>query len=228
MASVPLVFNLPAEEGLTALKIFEAPVAEGPWTLIETVTEIGVYPDYIHEYETSNATSAVDWFAISVVDQAGVESDLSVPMLGGTQTLVHDISSRVMQRGISLSESVVIQEAEAVIEMYFNTDPYLVNPLQVKYNTKAGLTYLVMGRAALFELASSGGTTSGWTAGLVSMKSGDASASKVSLDWLMREAQNLLGIAQSRIAQMIVPEIAGGLSFVTNYDVSRLQVTTIE
>jgi hypothetical protein len=233
MASVPLVFNLPAEEGLTALKIYESTSADGPWTLIETVTAIGTYPDYIHEYSTDNATSAENWFSISTVDQAAVESDLSVPMKGGTQTVVNMVTERVMQRGTMLDESVVIQEAEAVIEQYFGQDPYTVDPAKVSYSVLTGLTYLTLARTFVVEqvqATSGGGAADSWTAGLVSMKSGTnaTQSSQVSFDWLMKQAASLLGIGTSRVAQMAIPENAyscAGLSKLINYDISRLEIT---
>jgi hypothetical protein len=232
MAAVPLVFNLPGEEGLTSMNIYEATSADGPWTLIETVTEIGMYPDYIHEYITNNAQSAVHWFSISVVDEALVESELSVPMQGGTTTLVSEITQRVMQRGVSLSESVVIQEAEAVISHYYGKDPYTVDPATVSYNVKAALTYLTLARSLLVVQAAGSGATSGWTAGLVSMKSAtETTQSTKSVEWLMSEAQKLLGLGFSRVAQIVSPDYVPGVcglpSKVIEYNISRLQVTSI-
>lgn len=225
MASVPLVFNLPAEEGLTALNIYEAISADGPWTLIETVTEIGTYPDYIHDYETDNATSEDNWFAISTVDQADVESDLSVPMKGGTQTVVNMVTERVMQRGVTWDESIVIQEAEAVIERWFGIDPYTV-PLPVSYTVLSGLTYLVMARLIVQSFVS-GGSSESYTAGLVSQKTGTSQTDQMKfVDDLIRLAAQMLGVPEIVLLQMADFDPTGlGTKSTVSFDQTRLALT---
>jgi hypothetical protein len=237
MASVTLQFQLPADPDIASLRIYESPTPDGTFTLIEEVDEIGTYPNYITDYVTQNATNEDNWFAISWVDSGGSESDLSTPVQGGTDSVVHQIVERVYQRAPSLSKNIVIQEAEAVVEQYFGMNPYTV-PLPVSYRVLTGLTYITMARASLSQQAhtsiSSSSFADSWTAGLVSMKaeSGSGSQSEIqqaSFDWLISEANKMLGLGMGVIAQMATPEIAGGMTVIEPVvDQSRLIVATIE
>lgn len=225
--SVALEFALPGQPDIQSISIYESDVPEGPFALIETISDVGTYPGYINNYTTEMATSVDYWFAISWMDEKGAVSELSQPVKGNTQSIVSIITERVMQRGITAIESVVIQEAEAVAEAYFGMNPYEV-PLPVSYSVLSGLTYMTMARSLVSQIvSSSSGSVQSWTAGLVSMKSGDNTTIQQEFDWLVGLASNLLGINVSRIAQMICPEIAGGLAHITNLDISRLQVTEI-
>jgi hypothetical protein len=92
-----------------------------------------------------------------------------------------------MQRGATAIESVVVQEAEAAAELYFGKNPYEVE-LPVSYAVLSGLTYLTLARSMIAEVAL-GGESSGWTAGLVSMKTDSGSNQKI-LEWLLDQANN--------------------------------------
>ena len=228
--SVYLRFTPPDRQSLTKLLIYEAASADGPWgTPIEVVTEIGSYPDYISEYTTNDAVSRINWFAIQWEDAGGARTELSNPIQGGSSTFVGEIVSLVGERDHSLDEQVVRQEAEVAIEDYFGIDPYTVNAVNVNYRTKVGLAKLVQARSMLNNLilAASVGSSSGWTAGLVSMKSGTSEGSKASealIRWLLSEAAGALRLNFSRIARMATPVIAGGMSEIVTADISRLMI----
>lgn len=230
MASVALEFALPPQPDLVKVYVLESSAAEGPFTVIDTISEVGTYPDYIDNYTTDQAADENNWFSIMWEDAKGAQGDLSQPMQGNTTTLVGLIADRVQQRGATASNEVIIQEAEAVIEQYFGKNPYEV-PLPVSFQVLSGLTYVTMARSMISEIAASTtmSDTAGWTAGLVSMKSGasGSTSTQQQFDWLLSMASRLLGIGVSRIAQMATPEIAGGQSKIIEYNISRLLVTEI-
>jgi hypothetical protein len=226
MASVRLEFELPLDESLTRIRIWEGPTTDGPWTNIEDVTEIGTFPDFIHSFETTNATSVTDWFAISTVDANGVESALSTPLPGGRNTVVNEVTERVLQRGVSASESVVIQETEAVAERFFKVDPYTVDLTTVTYATLTGLSYMVLARLVMLSIAEGGGGES-YTAGLVSQKSSmNAKDVDSVLKTLIAEASTYLNIPSLIVMELadIDPTGLGSISTISQ-DQSRLALT---
>ena len=216
--SVKLRFTAPDTEDLKYLKIYEEASPTGVWdTVIETVDLDALdaaYPEYISEYETNMALSATDWFAIQWIGRKGAVGGLSNPMQGGTSSLVGEIVELVGQRDSNLDAQVVRQETEFAIETYFGQDPYTATT--DSYRIRVGLARLVQARTMLSDLAKGGGSNSGWTAGLVSMKSGTTGNEKL-VRWLLEQAAIGLGMNYARIAQMATMVIAGGMSA---YDVS--------
>lgn len=220
MASVALRFSSPGSEDLVQLHIFESVIAEGPFLLIETVTDIGSFPDYIDHYTTEAANSTQNWFAIQWEDARGAKTDISAAIQGNAETLVAQIVYRVRLLDPMLKESLVIQNVEDVVGEYYNVDdPMSVSPLRAKYKIKAGLTLMAMARYRLQTLSNS---TTGWTAGLVSMKASDSTQTITAVKEMMKQADRLLGIGYARIAQMVIPDVNSGLSCVTHSDISRL------
>lgn len=226
MASVTLEFALPSIPDIASLRVYECPTQDGIFTLIDETTAVGTYPDYINSFTTDQATSETDWFAISYVDSLDAESDLSQPWKGGTQSVVSQVVSRVIQRGATQEESIIIQETEAAVEEYFHQDPYTV-PLPVLYRELAGLTYVVLARLLLFESTISTSASQSWTAGLVSMKTADATETQKSIENLLKMAAMELNVNQSRIAQIVDVPIAGGLGGEAQVDITRLQLTEV-
>lgn len=206
MYSVPFKFTPPDAEDLTKLHIYEAATRGGPFTtLIETVEPVGVYPAYIDNYTTDQATSPVDWFAIQWEDSKGAKSAMSPSIQGGTETLVSEVIDRVMQRDPFVSRAVVAQEVEASVEMFFGKDPYTATDADIpagrKYRTINGLTYLSLARVYLAGSTSSSEVTSA-TLGLVSFKSSTGQERKVDVQSLLDLAGIELGIGQSRVLQI--------------------------
>jgi hypothetical protein len=201
-------------EDLTKLKIYEAAASDGPWGApIEEVTDVGSYPDYIDHYTTALALSKVNWFTIIWEDSKGAETDRSNPIQGGADDLVSEIMDLVEERDHTLDTQVVRQETEFLLEQYYHIDPYTAT--EDSYMRKIGLARLVQARVMLNRIASSS-SSSGWTAGLVSMKSG-GSADKATVIWLLEEAAKGLGWNYARVAQMATMVIAGGMSSYENY-----------
>jgi hypothetical protein len=227
-ASVFLNFTPPDREDLTKLHIFESPNATGPWTNIETVTAVGTYPNYISSYTTNLAASALSWFSIQWEDSKGAKTDQSNSIRGGTETLVGEIVDRVLVRDGTLDEQVVLAETEAIIERYFGTDPYTIDPSTVGYATKNSLAKIVQAKSMYSTLITSATTGDSWTAGLVSMKSSSGSSSGTNalavIDALMKEAARELGLGVSIVAQMANLQIAGGFSQIVSADISRLMI----
>lgn len=227
-ASVFLNFTPPDREDLVKLYIYESDDSDGPWTLIETVVPpaLGTYPDYISHYTTNLAGSNLHWFSIQWEDSKGAKTQQSNAIQGGTSTLVGEIVDRVMARDNSLDEQVVLAEAEALIERYFGTDPYTVDPSTVGYATKNSLAKMVQAKSMYSFLVTSTGSSSSWAAGLVSMKSSttEVTTSLEIIKSLLAEAARELGLQVSVVAQMTGLEIAGGFSQIVSADISRLLI----
>lgn len=224
MASAPLSFLPPTDEDIVALRIHEAPTVDGPFVQIERTTAVGTYPNYIDHYTTALAASASNWFSIQWEDSKGALSDLSVAVKGGTETLVHRVTSRVLLRDGTLNEVVVSQEAEAVIQDYFGLDPYSIDPTTVSYSILSGLVMLTMARSYLMVLYASGSGMK-FTAGLISLDT--TSAAKRSLDDIQKyinAANTALGRTYSAVLLMKEIEVGGGLKQLVDVDVSRLIV----
>jgi len=210
--SVHLTFTAPDVENLTTLKIYEAASPTGTFSPIETVSPMGVYPDYIDEYTTDKALNTGDWFAIEFIDSKGATTGLSVAVKGDQQLAISEIIQRVTERDASLNERVVQQEAESAIYYATATDPY--DPtLSFNYLQKRGITNLTLAFCYLSEMAQSVGAS--WTAGIVSMKFSDAAikARADSINRLIAQANRDLGTSFSMVAYLEDLPIAGGSQF---------------
>jgi len=220
MASVHLNWVQPQLPDLVKLHIYESSTKDGIYTPFEEVTAIGTYPDYISEYTTDDAASVTGWFAIQWEDSKGAKTDISAPRQGGADMLPAVILSRVLLRDSAIKEGVALQEAEAIIQWYFQgVDPYSIIPSTVSYTKLSGLTLLTMARSYLAQSLAQSDTES-FTAGLVSMKSGTQRDLKNLVD-LIGQANIMLGLNIGVVAQMEAIEIAGGASLVAA-DLSRL------
>lgn len=224
MATVTLDFLPPTDPDVTLLHVGESATGDGPFTELAT-HPAGVYPDYITKVTITDATSASHWFRIAWENSSGGITPWSDPLPGDTTTYLSRLVDRVMLRMPDANENIVAQEAEAVIEQTLNVDPFLSADASVKSNTWSGMTLLVMARVQLSTYASASSSAQSFTAGLVSMKSNTATALDLkAIHNLMLEAARLLGFSTARVVQMIVPEIAGGLSEIVMADISRLQI----
>jgi hypothetical protein len=202
MASIPLRFVPPDIDNLTTLKVWEGSVADGAFVLIDTVTDIGEYPNYITEWTTQNANLVTDWFAISWVDDGDAESPLSAPIQGGTTTLVAKLIQRVRERNRNVDINVVQQEAEAVLQTYFGdtADPYDVT-LTANYKILNGLTYMTLARTLMAELLSQTEVNQA-TVGLVSFKSATGQNTLANIQELIDMAERDLGIGGSVVLDL--------------------------
>jgi hypothetical protein len=190
--------------------------------LIETVLDVGVNGDYITHYTTNAAVSLTDWFSIRWEDSKGAVTPMSQAMQGGTRSVLSDVVDRMLLRDPTLNPEIAYQEAEAVIEEVTGTTT--PNPLSLKKKTINGITLLALARSQLSSFASVSNADS-WVAGLVSMKSSSGSSLNIKgIQDLMLAAQRLLGLSGSRVAQIVVPEIAGGLAQIVTADISRLMI----
>jgi hypothetical protein len=211
MASVPLDFIPPDDPNITKLYIYEGASATAAFTLIDTVTAVGAYPNYISQYTTTLAVSPTDWFRIQWENASGARSAMSQPMQGGADLAIGKIIRRVLQRDSSLDENVVSQEAEGAIQMVFgdNTDPY--DPmLTMSYREINGLVYLVLARSLIvrsIQQSASIGNVDSATLGLVSFKSGSTTSSSSSVK---SDVQDLIDLANG--------ELGLGTSFVMLLD----------
>lgn len=222
MASVRLNFVQPEQEGLTRLLIFESTTQTGTYSLIETVEDIGEYPNYISIYTTDLANNSNDWFAIQWEDDKGAKSPLSNPIQGNTTTAPGVLTSRVILRDPALDEAIALQEAEVTLSSYFETnDIYALDPNEVTYAEWGGLTYLTLARSYITELLV-GSTNTGYTAGIVAQQQGSATKSVADIQSLIAEANRLLGRNYSLVMQL-APWSVDSLS-ATDLDISRLLV----
>lgn len=204
MPSVHLSFVPPDMTNLTTLFVLEAPAESGPYAVIETVNEIGAYPNYITSHSCTTALDVNDWFMIQWVDHEGVLSDFSTPLKGNTESLVGDIVQRVLQRDRELSINVVQQEAEAAIQNYLGetTDPY--DPTlsaDLSYVKLNGLVYLTMARSYM-SLAPTQTSVQSAQIGMVSFRTEAGSQKNVDVDALLELASAELGMGMSRVLQM--------------------------
>jgi hypothetical protein len=232
MASVNIDLIPPSQAGLTKLLIYEAAEQGGPDTLIETVTEVGAYPNYITRYTTSVATSGVSWFSVDWEDAKGARIGRSARLQGGTFTLIGKIINRVIQRDLLVSEAVVAQEAEAVIQDYFATDNAYDTALTASGRILSGLTYLVLARTYIGQIITSAQSGGSYTAGLVSQKEASTAETRSRIDLLrdlVSEANRLLGLNTTVV--MLIEDIDPlGLDIVSgvNWDHTRLVMTEYE
>lgn len=209
--SVHLDFIPPNDvPNVTKLLIWEATSKDGPWDLIETVTEVGPSGNYLSEYTTDKALHSNDWFSIEWQDSKGASLGQSQGVQGGAESLVSEIVDRVLLRDPSVNEQVAGQEAEAVVEQYFGTtDSLSIMASDATANELSGLTLLTLVRSKLVSITST--TSAGYTAGLVSQQGGSTTSSSIDdLKKLIQAANSLLGTSYSVILQMADNEIAGG------------------
>jgi hypothetical protein len=224
MASVALEFALPPQPDLVKVYILESSTPTGPFNVIDIITEIGSYPDYIDNYTTNQALYETDWFAIMWEDAKGAQGDLSQAMQGNTQTVVGQVADRVQQRGVTATNEVVIQESEAVCERWFGVDPYTV-PMPVSYGVLSGLTYLVMARLIVQSIVS--GSSESYTAGLVSQKTGTGKTDQMEfVDDLLKLAAQMLGVPEIVVLQMADFDPTGlGTISTVSFDQTRQAIT---
>lgn len=204
--SVHLDFVPPDIEGMDHILIFESASSLGPWTEIDSVIDVGIYPNYISSYSTSEATLDNGWYAIEWYDYANTPGGLSNPIRFGTETIIGDLIKRVMRRDPELDEIVVAQEAESVMEWWFNKDPNLVTreddfPATRFYQTMNGLMYLVMSRVMLAKMLQSSDIQQA-AIGLVTFKADAGSVRKQDIDELVALANKELRIRTSAILQL--------------------------
>lgn len=202
--SVRLDFTPPSLQDIASLRVEESPAQGGPFVEIDSTTAVGSYPSYISYFTTQVATDVNYWFRIRWQTTQGVFTPYSEALQGGTKTLVQEIVDRVMLRNPSLNETIVTQEAQAVIADYFNTDePNSIpadgaTPVEIR-----GMTNMTLARSLIATSLASGGTASGFTAGLVSIKSGTSSADPTkAIEALIKAAQEDLGGGTSLILLM--------------------------
>lgn len=225
MATVILDFVPPTDPDIITLHVAEGDTGEGPF--VERAPHpAGTYPSYITKITITDATDAENWFRIRWENASGGFTPWSDPVPGGTTTYLGKLIERVMLRFPDSNENIVAQEAEQVLQDYLHVNPYLSASPLVKYRIWNGMALLVGARVQLVEfISNSAGQTSGWTSGLVSMKSGTSSSSSIEgIDRLLKEAMRLLGLGAGIVAQMVVPEIAGGFSTIVTADISRLLI----
>lgn len=225
MASVPLSFAPPTEEGIVALRIYESDNADTGFTQIDRVL-VGTYPDYITHYTTQLASRADDWFAIAWENVDGVVSPLSAPIKGGTTTLIGEIVDRVLLRAPDADENIVLQEAEATVAFVYKVDdPYSIDYTTVNKLWLTELTNLSLVATRYMTVVMTAAEGQDYTAGLVSQSSTRADVSTVlkGLESLESRALKRLGIGGSLIAS-IMPEddVFEFTKLKTTFDSSRI------
>lgn len=205
MASVPLSFVPPTEEGIVALRIFESDNPDTGFTQIDRVLA-GTYPDYITRYTTPHATRVDDWFAIAWENAEGVISPLSGSIKGGTTTLVGELVDRVMLRIPNEDENIVLQEAEATVSFVYKVD----DPYTVDYNTVnrlwlTELTNLTLVASQYVSVITKSSAGEEYTAGMVSQGTPSGVIGNVleGLEKLEKRALKRLGIGGSLIATIV-------------------------
>jgi hypothetical protein len=213
MASVRLDFTPPTLQDIQSLRVEEAPDKTGPFQEIDFTTVVGTYPNYISYYTTQDASSENYWFRIRWQTTQGVYTPYSEALQGGTKTLVQEIVDRTMLRNRSLNEVIVTQEAQAVIASYFNTDDPNSIPADGATQVEIrGMTNMTLARSLIATSLASGGTASGFTAGLVSIKSGTTGADPTkAIEALIKAAQEDLGGGTSLV--LLMAEIESGRAY---------------
>lgn len=214
---VPLNLVVPDEPDFVALHIYEALDEVTPLDEIEIVAVD--YPNYPTLYTTAFATAENYWFAVRWKDDKGAFTDYSLRVQGGTFSVLADIVDRIQRRDGTVDEEVAFQEAEAVLEeIYGTTAP---DPATVTKRKMSGMVALTMARIYYFRLLTTSSSVTQFTAGLVSVKTGDVEKTRSNIKELMVYAESKLGLSASRIAYAAMPEIAGGAAVVAA-DLSRL------
>lgn len=201
---VRLDFVPPSQPDLVSLHVEEGPSSTGPFVSVEVVTDIGTYPDYI-SYVTVNATNPNDWFRIFWRNNEGADTPYSNPIQGGTTTLVQQVVDRVMLRAPNSNEIIVTQTAEWAVSYVMGTDnPYDVT-LTATYAQLEGMTLLTLAGVSVTTLTTSSQSDS-YSAGLVSQKQSTGTSANMDLiDYLLKQANKLLGISLTYV--MLLEEI---------------------
>jgi hypothetical protein len=224
MASVRLNFVQPEQEGLIKLLIFESAAQMGTYSLIETVTDIGDFPNYISFYTTDLASNVNDWFAIQWEDEKGAKSPLSNPIQGNTSTVPGELTGRVILRDPAIDEAIALQESEVALSDYFQTNEvYALDPDTISYAIWGGLTYLVLARVYITDLLV-GGSVEGYTAGIVAQQQGGAAKSLGNIKDLIALANELLGRNYSVVMQIQEFDPVTGFGLPVEIDQTRLLV----
>jgi hypothetical protein len=209
---VRLDFTPPGIQSVIKLHVEEAPAKTGPFSEIDSTTSVGLYPTYISWYTTQLATDLNYWFRIRWETSDGVFTPYSEALQGGTKTLVQEIVDRVLLRNPSLNENIVTQEAQAVVSEVMGTqDPNSVQVEEATYVQLRGMTNMTLARSLIATyLATGGGTNSGFTAGLVSIKSGTSGADPTkAIEALLKSANNDLGKSYSLVLLMAAVDPGG-------------------
>lgn len=222
MASVRLDFVRPEIQGLVKLHIYEAAVKEGPFDSIEEVAAIGAYPNYISYYTTNLAASADDWFTIAWEDDKGALTPMSVPVQGGTTSVIAQLVNRMLLRDPSLNETIAAQEAEAAVSWYFNVaDPYTIDPATITARVMSGLTNLALARSYMTRAITSSQANK-WSAGIVSMDTSTGQqVTAQTVKQLLDLAAQDLGKSLSYVLLLKEISVAGGFKRVTGVDLTR-------
>ncbi len=107
MASVIIDLIPPNDmRDLIEVDVLESSLGQaGPYIVIDTITEIGVYPEYVDQVTTENATSDTNWFMVHWKDVNNVVSQESTPVQGGT--IVSEIMASLDDINAQLDGSVI-------------------------------------------------------------------------------------------------------------------------
>lgn len=225
VAKLILDFLPPTDPDIVKLHVYESLTQTGSYAEIEFTTSVGTYPNYISRYIVQNAGSVTHWFAIAWEDAAGIVSDLSEPIQGGTTTLVQILINRLMLRDSSLNENIVAQEAEASISEYFGVDdPLSVDPA-VSPRVLSGLTFMALARVYIARMVTASQANK-WAAGIVSMDtSSGTNISWDNIDRLIAMANKELGRNYSAILLLEEVKVAGGtMQQLKVHDASRMMI----
>lgn len=225
MASVALKFIAPDDPDITKLIIYESDTFDGLFSPIETITDIGEFPNYIREYTTNLAANDVDWFSIQWEDSKGARSDISIAVQGKTDTLVGEIVESMKLLDPNIGQNAAAMIARATAEKYFGKSTTAIDPETISSAQRYGLALFSLASYHMVAATLRSGSAQKWVAGLVSMDSGSSSSqSSVDPKALFSEAARWLGIGGARVAQMEEVVIAGGFSSIVSADISRLLV----
>jgi hypothetical protein len=205
---VRLDFTPPSQPDMASLHVEEGPTATGPFAEIEEITAIGTYPNYI-SFVTVDANNPNDWFRIRWENIDGALGPYSLPIQGGTTTLVQEIVNRVMLRAPGSNEIIVTQTAEWAVSYVMGTDNPYDPTLTATYSQLEGMTLLTLAGVQVSTITSSASAGESYSAGLVSQKSSSSSSSTSNItdliDWLLEQANKLLGISMTYV--MLLEEI---------------------
>lgn len=220
--AVELQFLPAEEEGMVTLHVEEASSKDGPFALVQSFPA-GTYPTYIHEVVVTNAQATLDWFRIYWEDSNGSYTPHSSPVQGGSSTIVAQVMDRVMLRDPAVEPLIAGQEAEASVSEYFNVDdPYAVEVSKASPRVLSGLTLLTLARCYTVRLITGSGQTARWSAGLVSMQSGQTTTqSWDAIDRMVNLANKELQRNYSAVLLMEEISVAHGYKQLKGVDLTR-------
>jgi len=231
MASVSLTFIPPSRPGFVKLHIFETADPAQLAALIDTIENIGSYPNYITKASTNNAAAIDDWFAIQWEDDQGVVTVLSELMKGGVTTLIGELVNRVIMRNPAFDGAIVVQETEGVISFVYNVDdPYTIELASVNKLWMVELTNLIFVACEYLNVLLGASSSNAYTAGVISESTSTSSLAILdSLEKLEKRSLRRLGIGGSWLASIDRGTVEDRLFSVTGdktlIDVSRLLST---